>query len=347
MYSLSKGQDYTALRGINFYLLFVSTEESSGDFVFRIWFNRVGGYGEVEPDVVTYEKVPLKPEDFGTGTEAELVTDPNAPDTSNDNKDNGDSTVTETNNDGVDTGEQEVIGGDTGGINEIEEEVVVITPADPVVVEEETKEEEIVEEETSTDVKTDEDEKDPVELPEDPTEDDLSYLDNVVIDITDPTVETDSNTSGFSEEYKESLRKQGFTEEQISRLESAATADAKRAPDGSKLSSIDDKVTEENENGGLSTGILALICVLAFLIIVPCMIWIIVNIVAKLCPQSKCGKRFNEWKANRALTDDQKQLRAFRHNKLGFVNATNASDDGSAGDVIMQSGSKRSTPQDS
>jgi len=46
------------------------------------------------------------------------------------------------------------------------------------------------------------------------------------------------------------------------------------------------------------------------------------------------------------LTDDQKQLRAFRHNKLGFVNATNASDDGS-GDVIMQSGSKRSTPQDS
>lgn len=44
-------------------------------------------------------------------------------------------------------------------------------------------------------------------LPEDPTDDDLSYLDNVVIDITDPTVETDSNTSGFSEEYKESLRK--------------------------------------------------------------------------------------------------------------------------------------------
>ena len=95
----------------------------------------------------------------------------------------------------------------TGGINEIEEEVEVITPAEPAVVEEETKEKEIVEEETSTEAKTDENEKDPVELPEDPTEDDLSYLDNVVIDITDPTVETDSNTSGFSEEYKESLRK--------------------------------------------------------------------------------------------------------------------------------------------
>lgn len=39
MYQLSKGQDYTALRGINFYLLFISEEESSGDFVFRIWFN--------------------------------------------------------------------------------------------------------------------------------------------------------------------------------------------------------------------------------------------------------------------------------------------------------------------
>lgn len=73
MYTLSKGQDYTALRGINFYLLFESTDESSGDFVFRIWFNRVGGFGEVEPTEVTYEKEPLKPEDFGTGTEAELV----------------------------------------------------------------------------------------------------------------------------------------------------------------------------------------------------------------------------------------------------------------------------------
>ena len=121
-------------------------------------------------------------------------------------------------------------------------------------------------------------------LPEDPTDDDLSYLDNVVIDITDPTVVTDSNTSGFSEEYKESLRKQGFTEDQISRLESAATTDAKDVVDTSKLSSNDGKVTVEDPNGGLSTGILALICVLAFLIIVPCMIWIIVNIIAKVCP---------------------------------------------------------------
>lgn len=283
MYSLSKGQDYTALRGINFYLLFVSTEESSGDFVFRIWFNRVGGYGEVEPDVVTYEKEPLKPEDFGTGTEAELIVDPDAPDTSNDNNNNGGiSPVNETNNGGIDTGEQEVIGGDTGGINEIEEATVVITPAEPVD-KEETKEEE-----TTTDDTKDDEEKDPVVLPEDPADDDLSFLDNVVIDVTEPTVETDSNTSGFSDEYKESLFKQGFTDEQISRLEAAATVDAtdggKKAPDGSKLSSLDDKVTEESEIGGLSTGILALICVLAFLIIVPCMIWIIVNIVAKLCP---------------------------------------------------------------
>ena len=65
MYQLNKGQDYTALRGINFYLLFISEEESSGDFVFRIWFNQVNGYGKEEPTEVTYEISPQDPEDIG------------------------------------------------------------------------------------------------------------------------------------------------------------------------------------------------------------------------------------------------------------------------------------------
>jgi hypothetical protein len=45
MYELRAGQDYTALKGINFYLLWMSTDESSGDFVFRIWYKSVSGYG--------------------------------------------------------------------------------------------------------------------------------------------------------------------------------------------------------------------------------------------------------------------------------------------------------------
>ena len=58
MYELKSGQDYTALKGINFYLLWTSTAESSGDFVFRIWYKSVSGYGEVAPTTVTYEKNP-------------------------------------------------------------------------------------------------------------------------------------------------------------------------------------------------------------------------------------------------------------------------------------------------
>ena len=67
MYTLNIGQDYTALRGINFFLLFISTEESSGDFVFSIRFNKVSGTGVSEPTSVSFENSPLKPEEFGTG----------------------------------------------------------------------------------------------------------------------------------------------------------------------------------------------------------------------------------------------------------------------------------------
>ena len=55
MYKLNAGQDYSALRGINFYLLWEATDESSGDFVFRLWFKSVSGYGEAEPTTVTYD----------------------------------------------------------------------------------------------------------------------------------------------------------------------------------------------------------------------------------------------------------------------------------------------------
>jgi len=55
LYTLKAGQDYTALKGINFFLLWTSNEKSSGDFVFRIWYKSVSGYGKTTPTVVTYE----------------------------------------------------------------------------------------------------------------------------------------------------------------------------------------------------------------------------------------------------------------------------------------------------
>ena len=56
MYKLIIGQDYSALKDINFFLLLRATEESSGDFVFRIWFKNTSGNGEQTPTVVTYEE---------------------------------------------------------------------------------------------------------------------------------------------------------------------------------------------------------------------------------------------------------------------------------------------------
>ena len=67
MYRMSPGQSYTALRGINFYLLLQAHEESSGDFVFKVWYKNVSGWGEQTPTKVTWpipeeeEKVPDDP----------------------------------------------------------------------------------------------------------------------------------------------------------------------------------------------------------------------------------------------------------------------------------------------
>lgn len=47
-----------------------------------------------------------------------------------------------------------------------------------------------------------------------------------------------------------------------------------------------------------------MIAVLGGLIFVPMIIWIAINLIAKCCPNSKIGRRFNEWKATRALSDE-------------------------------------------
>ena len=129
LYRLAVGQSYTALKGINFYILFEATEETSGDFAFKIWYNNVSGYGESEPTVVTYEEDPRNPSDPDPEPEPEPekpdeTTDiPDKPDTT-DSKDNtSDSTDTSDNtekSDGTgsdidpDDSNQEKIGDNTG-----------------------------------------------------------------------------------------------------------------------------------------------------------------------------------------------------------------------------------------
>jgi len=78
-------------------------------------------------------------------------------------------------------------------------------------------------------------------------------------------------------------------------------------------------------------GVKIMIIAVGCLFFLPITIWLILNVIAKCCPNTKIGRRFNEWKATRALSDEQKQLRDFQKQKMQFVNATNVSDEGSGG----------------
>ena len=115
MYNLSVGQSYTALKNINFYLLFQATEESSGDFAFKIWFNSVNGYGKVEPTKVTYEEDPRNP---SKAVEEEPVeeeeTKPAETETETDKKDDEKEEEKDTTEEG-NIGEVETIGDNTIG----------------------------------------------------------------------------------------------------------------------------------------------------------------------------------------------------------------------------------------
>ena len=44
-YTIYPGADFTATKGVNFFLLFESLHISSGDFVFKIWYKNVSGSG--------------------------------------------------------------------------------------------------------------------------------------------------------------------------------------------------------------------------------------------------------------------------------------------------------------
>lgn len=109
------------------------------------------------------------------------------------------------------------------------------------------------------------------------------------------------------------------------RLE-AATYNLNEEKDNSNKGNVTEEDNAEEES--MSLGVQIMIIVLGIVFVLPIVVWLTINIIAKLCPNSKIGRRFNEWKATRALTDEQKQLRAFHKQKLTFVNATNVSDDG-------------------
>lgn len=57
---------------------------------------------------------------------------------------------------------------------------------------------------------------------------------------------------------------------------------------------------------GLSMTIQIVIIALGSLLLLPILVWLVINVVAKCCPNSKLGRRFNEWKAQRALSEEQK-----------------------------------------
>ena len=46
MYSLDEGHNFSATKGVNMFLLFEALSISSGDFVFKIWYNSVSGSGK-------------------------------------------------------------------------------------------------------------------------------------------------------------------------------------------------------------------------------------------------------------------------------------------------------------
>jgi len=58
-----------------------------------------------------------------------------------------------------------------------------------------------------------------------------------------------------------------------------------------------------SSSGGVSGGIIAVILIIVLLVIFGGA-WVAINLVAKYKPESKIGKRFNEWKARRALSKE-------------------------------------------
>ena len=99
---------------------------------------------------------------------------------------------------------------------------------------------------------------------------------------------------------------------------------------------------DASSSGGLGGGLIAAI-VIIILVVVGFCFWCALNLAGKHCPGSKIGKRFNDWKAARALSKEQAALAAKDKSKLNsFTDLSNASDyESSQGksEVSLNSGS--------
>ena len=131
--------------------------------------------------------------------------------------------------------------------------------------------------------------------------DDQSYLDDVVLD--DESSRTKRTGVAFTEQYKAELRAQGFSEAEILMLEqqsingpTPASANTDNASQG--------KVTQDSssvESGGDDSTLLIVLIIVILIVLVPCLIWFTIWIIARTCPDSALGKKFNRWKEKRAL----------------------------------------------
>lgn len=57
------------------------------------------------------------------------------------------------------------------------------------------------------------------------------------------------------------------------------------------------------EDSGLDAGLLAGIVIFSIFVILAAL-WVALNIVSKKCPNSKLGRKINDWKAKRALSKE-------------------------------------------
>lgn len=67
-------------------------------------------------------------------------------------------------------------------------------------------------------------------------------------------------------------------------------------------------VTVNDESGGLNAATLGAIVSIGSILACLCLVWVIINVIASKCPDSKLGKKFNDWKAKRAMNSEQKHL---------------------------------------
>ena len=71
MYAVDEGHDFSATKGTNMFLLFESLTIANGDFVFKVWYNKVEGSGRTQPRRPDYPPGWVDPYDESNKVEEE------------------------------------------------------------------------------------------------------------------------------------------------------------------------------------------------------------------------------------------------------------------------------------